>query len=136
VAQGSQGGFGLCREWTGLRPPRNSLNGSSRVSQAWAAPQAWRGGPSSRWSNPLPQKCRRGPPPPLPAADFLRLDEEREIAVLLRRLAALGPILTSDERVSLEARLRVGLLPIGRISRIRRGLERVAARGGRGGGQK
>src|SRR3972149_5229538 len=40
------------------------------------------------------------PGPPRPAADFLRLDEEREIAVLLRRLAALGPILTSDERVS------------------------------------
>jgi len=68
------------------------------------------------------------PGPPRPAADFLRLDEEREIAVLLRRLAALGPILTSDERVSLEARLRVGLLPIGRISRIRRDLERFAAR--------
>ena len=76
-----------------------------------------------------PPEPPRRPHPLRPVPEgFLHLEEEREVGSLRDRLRALLPVLTPDERQTLEASLRPGLMPRGRIERLRGEFERLGGR--------
>jgi len=71
---------------------------------------------------------RRRSRPAGPPIDFLRLDEEREVEALRTRVQTLLPLLTPEERASIEANLRGDLMPVAHLARVRAELDRIGGR--------
>ncbi|HEV8595160.1 MAG TPA: hypothetical protein VGR51_06490 [Thermoplasmata archaeon] len=74
------------------------------------------------WQHP---RGRKSPP----SIDFLRLDEERDVASLRAQFQQIAPLLRPEERAALEASLTPDVLPESRIAALRSDLERLSGRG-------
>lgn len=62
---------------------------------------------------------------PASQVPLLRLQEEDEASLLRERLAALVPSLNAEERQTLQEHLRPDLIPMARLARVRKELERM-----------